>query len=90
VDEININGFTVNDAVIYEKTTARRGPGIQWNKTIEVAKGDAVKALHIEKKGDDEYNTYDYWYKIEANNGIHWVFGFYIDFKNRMRMVKKP
>jgi hypothetical protein len=86
IDEINTNGFTMNGAVIFDTIITRNGPSINWNQKTQLEKGDPVEVLYVEKEGRDDYNTYDHWYKIKIGDDIHWIFGFYIDFSNRIKL----
>jgi hypothetical protein len=86
ISEINLNEYIINDAKIYKKTNARLGPSIQWNKKMELEEKSSVKIIGVEKNGDGAYNTYDYWFKVIIDEQAYWVFGFFIDFNNRMRI----
>jgi hypothetical protein len=84
IDEMNINNFIINDAKVLETTNARLGPSIQWNEEIKLEEGDSIKVINIEK--DNDYHPYDFWYEVIVNEEIYWIFGVYIDFRNRMRI----
>jgi hypothetical protein len=89
IDEINLNGFTINDAVAFKTTAARFGPAVTWRESVQLEEGTAVKVTAVEKEGTDDYNTCDHWYKIRVNKETHWVYGFYIDFNNRIKYKNK-
>jgi len=87
IDEINLNGFIINNAVIYKETEARLGPSMQWNTAIKLNVGNSIKVTGVNKQGDDAYNTFDYWYKVIINNKTYWVFGFYIIFEDKIKIL---
>jgi hypothetical protein len=87
IDEINLNGFIINNAVVFETINARLGPDTTWNESIELKEGDRIKVLTVEKDGTDAYNKYDHWYKIIVNEEVHWVFGFFIDFDAHAKVL---
>ena len=87
IGEINLNNFIINKAEIFENTVARFGPSVQWNEAIELEKGTLINVIGIEKEGNGAYNTYDYWHRVNINNQIYWVYGFFIEFKKTMRII---
>jgi len=86
LDEINLNRFIINDAKIYKETEARLGPSMDWNVAMKLSEGNSIKITGVNKKGDDAYHTYDYWFKIVKDNKTYWVFGFYIMFENKIKI----
>jgi hypothetical protein len=88
IDEINLNGFIINNAVVFETINARLGPDITWNESLELKEGSHINVLTVEKEGVDAYNKYDHWYKIIVNEKVHWVFGFFIDFDKKINIKK--
>jgi hypothetical protein len=84
IEEMNINNFIINDAIVVETTNARFGPSTRWNESIKLEEGDSIEVINIEK--DTDYRPYDFWYKVIINEEIYWVFGFYIDFRNKMKI----
>jgi hypothetical protein len=89
IDEINLNGFTINNAVVFKTINARFGPDIDWNESIELKEGNHINVLFIEKDGVNAYEKYDHWYKIIVNGKAHWVFGFFIDFDEKINILRK-
>jgi hypothetical protein len=85
--EINTNGFIINEAYIFKNTNVRFGPSEQWNKVMELEESTHVNIINIEKRGDAAYNTFDHWYKIQFQDSEYWVFGFFIEFFNTMRVL---
>jgi hypothetical protein len=86
IDEINLNGFIINNAVVFETINARLGPDITWNESLELKEGDHIKVAAVEKDAVNAYNKYDHWYKIIVNEEVHWVFGFFIDFDKKINI----
>ena len=87
ISEINLNNFIINNAEVFKNTVARLGPSIQWNVAMELEKGTLINVIGIKKEGNDAYNTYDYWYGVNINNQIYWIYGFFIEFKKTMRIT---
>jgi hypothetical protein len=84
LDEINLNGFTINEAETFKKANASPGPLLGW---IELEEGTPIKVAGIEKRGNTNYNTFDHWYEIIIEEKIHWIFGFYLNFKKRIKIL---
>jgi hypothetical protein len=87
IEEMNLNGFIINNAVVFEAVKARFGPDTTWNESLELKEGDRIKVLAVEKDGTDAYDKYDHWCKIIVNEEVHWVFGFFIDFDKKMNIL---
>jgi hypothetical protein len=88
IEEMNLNGFTSNDAEIYEDTGAKPAPDSQYTDAFKLKKGIPIKIVSVEKQGESEGSMYDYWFKTEIDKKTYWVFGFFIEFKNRMKLER--
>jgi hypothetical protein len=88
IDEINLNNFIINDAKVYSEIKAKLGPSLQWNDAIELKEGTPLKVVGVEKEGNEGYNTFDYWYKVIIQEKTYWVFGYYIKFMNRIKILE--
>jgi hypothetical protein len=76
-----INEAGVNDENVY----AYSAPSFRAEKVALLEKGENVKVLptRLAENGPEE-EPYDFWYKIALDNEEAWVYGYYVNFTNRI------
>jgi len=87
IREMNLNNFVINDAKVYDKTKVRFEPSIQSNRALELEKGTPLKITGVEKDGESEHGTFDYFFKVIIQEKIYWLYGFFVNFEERIRLL---
>ncbi|MDR2730817.1 MAG: SH3 domain-containing protein [Treponema sp.] len=83
LNEYTINAATVVDENIYAYST----PSFGSEKIIELKKGTSIEILPTRlAENGPETKPYDFWYKIEINKKEAWVYGYFINFSNKVKI----
>jgi hypothetical protein len=84
--EYIINAAEVNDENVY----AYSAPSFKAEKVAALEKGKNIEILPtILAENGPEEEPYDFWYKTSLNNKEAWVYGYYINFTNKIKILKR-
>jgi hypothetical protein len=83
----NLNNYTITNGTIdNDNVNIRLSPSVSGQKhTRQLFKNNTVKVISIENKSKVN-NIIDYWYGIEIDNRIVWVYGYYCDFSRNINI----
>jgi hypothetical protein len=85
---LDLHEYMINAAeVCDENVYAYSAPSFKAEKITALAKGETIKVLptKLAENGPEE-EPYDFWYKISLNGKEAWVYGYFINFTNRIKI----
>ena len=85
---LDLNDYTINKAtVIDENVYVYSRPSFNAQRILNLEKGSNVILLPtILAENGPEEEPYDFWYKIKLDNHEAWVYGYSINFSNRIKI----
>jgi hypothetical protein len=88
LEEVNINGFSINYGKVNDdNVNLRENPSLD-NKIINrINSNEIVRVLDISEETMEIDNMIDYWFKIEHENIEAWIYGYYLDFLKEIEKI---
>jgi len=85
---LDLNNYTINTSIVLDENVyAYSSPSFKSQKVYKLEKGSNLKILPtILAENGPEEKPYDFWYKIEVENNIRWVYGYNINFLNKIKI----
>jgi len=83
---LDLNNYKINTSIVVDENVyAYSNPSFKSQRIYKLEKGKNIKILPtILSENGPEEEPYDFWYKIELENNEAWVYGYYINFSNKI------
>jgi hypothetical protein len=85
---LDLHDYTINTGIVIDDNVyAYSLPAFHAQKITELKKGTVINILptRLSENGPEE-EPYDFWYKIEINKTEAWVYGYSINFSNKIKV----
>jgi hypothetical protein len=87
LEKILNKNYTLNYGITNERNVrVREGPSTQYGIYKQLAANSIVKIFDTNEETETIVRMRDYWYKIEVDDKYFWIYGFYIDFPQRIKI----